>query len=168
MRKKLFILMVVFYFLILLLVVRDLYSFIFVTAVLGFFLLVLFSPDILKKTFFSVKNRLLVSYFLQGIVPVVLLLILSMMLIYVMFTGFSSTLLLGWLDYKIAELENGEGLPFNLPLKDGFEGLVIDGDKVFIAVKKENVRISRIDLVLPEFFREEYGLEVYIPPYIYY
>ncbi|HHE04867.1 MAG TPA: HAMP domain-containing protein, partial [candidate division WOR-3 bacterium] len=39
---------------------------------------------------------------------------------------------------------------------------------VFIAVKKENVRISRIDLVLPEFFREEYGLEVYIPPYIYY
>lgn len=167
MKRKTVLILTGAYFLLLILLVRNIYEFIFLTALYAFVLLVGFFPKLLKKFFFRIRNRLIVSHILEGIVPVILLLILSSILVYVMFVSFSSSLLLGWLDYKIEELKGGGGMIGRFPLKQGFEGLVVTRDGIYVAVKKKEQRIVRIDRVLPEFFQSEYGLRVVLPPYLY-
>ncbi|GEM_PF-2143789 len=168
MKRKTLLFITGFYLFILLLLVRNLYQFIFLTALFAFVLLVGYFPKLLKRFFYRIRNRLIVSHILEGIVPVVLLIILSSILVYVMFASFSSSLLVGWLDYKIEELRAGGGMPGSFPLKKGFEGLVIGKNGIYVAVNKQGQRVARIDTVLPGFFREEYGIKVLLPPYIYY
>ncbi len=168
MREKSLILLLFLYLLAVIFKARNLYSFIFITSIFLLLVLIIFFPYVFRRFLYKIKNRLIFSHLLAGLIPVVLLIIMAFLLVYVMFAGFTSTLIMGWFDYKFEEMEKGEaGVKTDLQIRKGFEGIILNGKKFFLAVNRRGRKIFPINNSVSDFFMDEYGIKVYLPPYLF-
>lgn len=102
-------------------------------------LIYLFSKGIkwLKRKFlWKVRNKLIISHFLIGFIPLILLVILNFIVIFVLVSGFTNLTLRSWFEHRLDRLEIlAHSLQFRSPEDEGVE--------VLKATEKASARILK-------------------------
>ncbi len=144
-----------------------------------------------KKILWKVRNKLILSHFFIGAIPMVLIVILNLIVVFVLIAGFTNLILHHWVDEQLRLLKIaaswGKGIPEGVKviepgppsrpnlanelalLSDEFSGVVVKGQKSYLGYWSRacgRLLLKPLDEEVARRLREEFGFYVNFFPFI--